>query len=172
MKSYIDLSSCHLTCTGQPAHQAGFIGACQLGPQNENVGISKNFLPLVLVIKVVQNIFFPETYFNASTFLSLDSRCVSSMFQGTLWYCDMICIMWKIGIFFLNKLFVKIKDITKISFEFSFKPHKYVVNMHPNPNLPLPASIHSKSFCVLYFIPIVEAIKKVKFWWFKKNCPN
>ena len=35
---------------------------------------SKIFLPLVLVIKVVQNIFFPETY-NASTFLSLDSRC-------------------------------------------------------------------------------------------------
>ena len=37
---------------------------------------SKFFLPLVLVIKVVQNIFFPETY-NASTFLSLDSRCDS-----------------------------------------------------------------------------------------------
>ena len=45
--------------------------ACQPGPQKDR----KNFFPLVLSIKVVQNIFFRETY-NAFTFLSLDARCV------------------------------------------------------------------------------------------------
>ena len=45
LKSYIGLSSCHLTSTGRPALQAGFIGACQLGPQKDNVGIQKFFFP-------------------------------------------------------------------------------------------------------------------------------
>ena len=66
LKSYIGLSSCHLTSTGRLACQAGFIGACQLGPQKDNAGIQKIFFPWFLVIKVVQNIFFPETY-NAFT---------------------------------------------------------------------------------------------------------
>ena len=77
LKSYIGLSSCHLTSNGQPACQAGFIGACQLGPQKDNAGI---FLPMVLVIKVVTNIFFSETY-NDFIFLSLDSRCEASSKQ-------------------------------------------------------------------------------------------
>jgi len=33
--------------TGRPTHQAGFIGAWHLGPQKDNVGIQKNFLPMV-----------------------------------------------------------------------------------------------------------------------------
>ena len=45
LKSYIGLSSCHLTSTGRPAHQAGFNGACQLSPQKDNVGIQKFFFP-------------------------------------------------------------------------------------------------------------------------------
>ena len=45
LKSYIGLSSYHLTSTGRPAGQAGFDGACQLGPQKDNVGIQKFFFP-------------------------------------------------------------------------------------------------------------------------------
>ena len=45
LKPYIGPSSCHPTSTGWPAHQAGFIGACQLGHQRANVGIQKFFFP-------------------------------------------------------------------------------------------------------------------------------
>ena len=65
LKSYIVLSSCHLTCIGRCMSAQPSKGQCR------NLKI---FLPLVWVIKVVQNIFFPETS-NASTFLSLESRC-------------------------------------------------------------------------------------------------
>ena len=52
--------------------------------QKENVGIQKKDILHVLAIKVVQNIFFPETY-NASTFLSLNSRCAVDQRAAKLW---------------------------------------------------------------------------------------
>ena len=67
MKSYIGPSSCHLTSTSQPAHQTGFIGALQLGPQNDNVRIKNFFFPWFCLSKLSKIRFFPETY-NASPF--------------------------------------------------------------------------------------------------------
>ena len=58
LKSYIGLSSCHLTSTSRPAHQAGFIGACQLSPQKDNVGIQKFFFPLFCLSKLSKIYFF------------------------------------------------------------------------------------------------------------------
>ena len=60
----------------------------------------------------------------------------------------------KIWYFHLKKVFGKRKEITKNFLSSPLNPTSMYVNMHPNPKLPLPASIHSKSFCVLYFIPI------------------
>ena len=54
---------------------------------------SKFFLPLVLIIKVVQNIFFQGTY-NASTFLSLDSRCAHDKWQNTIICRNIIYVFW------------------------------------------------------------------------------
>ena len=64
-KSYIGLSSrqWHLTSTGHPDHQAGFNGAYQLSPLNEQCMISKILSPLVLSLFIKQNIFFAGTYF-------------------------------------------------------------------------------------------------------------
>ena len=45
LKSYIVLLSFHLIKASRPAHQAGFNRACQHGPQKDNVGIQKFFLP-------------------------------------------------------------------------------------------------------------------------------
>ena len=42
---YIVLSCFHLNKIGRSAHQAGFNGACQHSPQEDNVGIQKNFFP-------------------------------------------------------------------------------------------------------------------------------
>ena len=42
LKTHIGLSSCDLTNTCRLALQAGFIGACQLSPQEDNVEI-QNF---------------------------------------------------------------------------------------------------------------------------------
>ena len=59
----------------QPVSQLGWILWCMLArPSKGQCRNSKNFPPLLLAVKVDQNIFFPETCF-ASTFLSLNSRC-------------------------------------------------------------------------------------------------
>ena len=57
LKSYIGLSSCHPTSTSQPAHQAQFIGACQLSHQKDNVGVQKFVFPWFWLSKL------PKTYF-------------------------------------------------------------------------------------------------------------
>ena len=58
LKSYIGLSSCPLTSTGQLACQARFIGTCQLGPQKDNVEIQKDFFPWFWLSKVSIIYFF------------------------------------------------------------------------------------------------------------------
>ena len=73
LKLYIGLLSCHLTSPGWLARLTGFIGACQLGPQKDNVGIHQFFFPCFLLSKSSKIYFFQR--YNASTFLSLDSRC-------------------------------------------------------------------------------------------------
>ena len=40
LKSYIGLSSCHLTSTSRLVHQAGFNAACQLSPQVSEIGLN------------------------------------------------------------------------------------------------------------------------------------
>ena len=52
LKLYIGPSTYHLTSTGWPAHQAGFIGACQLGPQKDNDGIQNFFFPWFCISKL------------------------------------------------------------------------------------------------------------------------
>ena len=49
LKSYDGLLSCHLTCTGRPAHPAGFNGAVQLSPYKDNVQFQKFFCPQVFL---------------------------------------------------------------------------------------------------------------------------
>ena len=72
----------------QPAGPSGWIYQCMSAqPSKGQCSDSKNFLPLVLVIKVVQNLFFPATY-NASTFLSLDSRCVQCISHQNSSFCS------------------------------------------------------------------------------------
>ena len=59
----------------RPVSQLGWILWCMLArPSKGQCRNSKNSPPLLLAVKVDQNIFFPETCF-ASTFLSLNSRC-------------------------------------------------------------------------------------------------
>ena len=58
LKPYIGPSSYHPTSTGWPAHQAGFIGACQLGHQRANVGIQKFFFPWFCISKLSKIYFF------------------------------------------------------------------------------------------------------------------
>ena len=62
LKLYIGLSSCHLTRPGRPARQAGFIGACQLSPQKDNVGIQKFFFPLFWLSKLLKIYIMPAHF--------------------------------------------------------------------------------------------------------------
>ena len=78
-----------------PAGPSGWIYQCMSArPSKGQCRNSKIFLPLILVIKVVQNTFFPETY-NASTFLSLDSRCdlLREVFQKCADQIEVISIL-------------------------------------------------------------------------------
>ena len=60
----------------RPVCQLGWILWCMLArPSKGQCRNSKFFPPLLLTVKVDQNIFFPETCF-ALLFLSLNSRCV------------------------------------------------------------------------------------------------
>ena len=62
-----------------PANPSGWIYWCMSAlPSKGQCRNSKIFLPFVLFIRVVKNIFFPETY-NASTFLSLNLRCARNL---------------------------------------------------------------------------------------------
>ena len=74
LKSHIGLSSCHLTMHLQ-AGPSGWIYWCMSAqPSSGQCRNAKIFRPSVLVIKNVQNIFFPKTC-NASKILSMDSQC-------------------------------------------------------------------------------------------------
>ena len=58
MMLYIGLSSCLLTNTSRLARMVGFIGACQLSPQKDNVGIQKFFFPWFWLSKLSKIYFF------------------------------------------------------------------------------------------------------------------
>ena len=75
------------------AGPSGWISWCKSArPSKGQCRSTKIFLPLVLVIKVFQNIYLPETY-NASTFLSSDSQCVGFIWveiaQNWNWLCQL-----------------------------------------------------------------------------------
>ena len=74
LKSYIVLLSCHLTCTGRPAHSAGLIGAVQLSPQKDNVQFQKFFLPQFCVYSQ-SKIYFFLRHVLPIPFLGQNSHC-------------------------------------------------------------------------------------------------
>ena len=88
LKSYIVLSSCHLTCTGHLACQGEFNGTSQHCPQKGQCRNSKIFPPLLLAVKVDQYIFFPETCF-AST-ISEPEFTVCPKTYGTTFISDIL----------------------------------------------------------------------------------
>ena len=61
-KSYIGLSSSHLTSNGWPDHQAGFIGVFQLSPQKDNTQFQKFFFSPFFFISRVEYVFSSDMY--------------------------------------------------------------------------------------------------------------
>ena len=74
LTSYIVLLSHQPNSTGQSANWAGFYGACQPGPQKDNVGIQKIFLPCFQLSKKTKIYFFQRHVLHLP-FRSLNSRC-------------------------------------------------------------------------------------------------
>ena len=75
LKSYIGLSSCHLTSTGRQAHSSGINGAVQLSPQKDNVRFQRFFLPQCFHYSQSKISFF-QKHVLPIPFLSQNSRCV------------------------------------------------------------------------------------------------
>ena len=62
LKSYIGLSSCHITSTGQPAHSAGINGAVYLGLQRTMYDFKTSFFLNFLLIHRAKYIFSRDMF--------------------------------------------------------------------------------------------------------------
>ena len=112
LKSYIGLSSCHLTSTGQTAHWAGINGAvyaspmgrlgwhkwCSLArPSKGQCAISKILSSLIFSLFIEQNIFFPETCFAYNISKPKFTVCTLHIETRVLYSFGIIvyCFLWK-----------------------------------------------------------------------------